>query len=114
MEQAEEREKGKTPEELKQEQLEHEKRAKELLQDLENARMEGKNRDDQSVVKLENSMRELLQISTDTWISQDNSLEELISKLKTRHEMISGQLQVRACLTEGQMLQKVSGGRALQ
>ena len=104
----------KTPEQLKQEAIEREEKAKLILQELKSAVSEEKGRNDERVQKLENQMRELLQISSETWITKDKTLEELVTKLESRHDMINGQLQTRAFLSDSQLLQKVSGGRALQ
>lgn len=88
-------------------------RAQEVLGKLEEARSEGRDRHDERIQKLEGEIREALKISPESWISKDNSLDELIKKLEARHE-ISGEVQERQSLDEGMLLQKVSGGRALQ
>ncbi len=58
-------------------------------------------------------MRLLLDISPETWISKDKKIDELIKDLQSHHDM-SGDVQERKLLDDNTLLQKCSGGRALQ
>ena len=97
----------------KQELCEREEKAQKILEKLDKARSEGKERHDKRVQKLEDDMRKALDISPESWITKDQSLDTLIRKMEERHNA-SGHLQAREPLNERVLLQKVSGGRALQ
>lgn len=88
--------------------------AKQLFQELKKARADGKDRHDERVQELEKHVHEKLQIAPESWVSSDKSFEELISKLEAQLERNSAALQTRNKLDDAALLQKASGGRALQ
>ncbi len=90
-----------------------EKKAQDILCEFDKSRKEGKERHDERVQKLESEMCSLLNISPETWITKDKKLDELIKDLQSHHDM-SGDIRERKLLDDNTLLQKCSGGRALQ
>ena len=101
-------------EKKKQELVEKKEKAMSILKELEKARVEGKQRHDERVQKLEEEARSKLNISPESWVSRDKSLDELVDKLKAHHDMLGGALQTRQKWSDAEVLEKASGGRALQ
>ena len=93
--------KTKGKEKTDQQKQDHEEKSQKKL-DI--ARSQGKESHDQRIQQLEDDMRKAL------GISPVSCLDTLINKIKEHH----GQLQTREALHDSMLLQKVSGGRALQ
>ena len=84
-----------------------------ILKELGKAQKEGKERHDERVQNLESEIRSLIKVSPATWIAKDKKLDELIKDLQLHHDM-SGNVKERKLLDNHTLLQKCSGGRALQ
>ena len=87
--------------------------ANQLLRELKTARSDRKEKLDKRVQKLEQLICEKFHITPKPWVSSEKSLETLISLLETQLEKYS-LLRTRNKLDDATLLQKVSGGRALQ
>ena len=88
-------------------------KAQQILQELHKLCSESKDRNDEKVKKLETDIYNELQVSSDSWISSDKSLDEFIAKVEGLRQG-SGLLQARESLDDSSLLQRISGGRALQ
>ena len=116
-EKAEQEAKEKMEMEVKEEKKHAEEKIKEvrqLVHELEKARSDGKNRFDRHVQELERQVREKFDIDPTSWINSGRPLKKLISIIEAQLEKNSTALQRRNQLDNASLLQKVSGGRALQ
>ena len=104
--------KEKVDTELKRE-MEDDNEANQLLRKLKTARSDGKGKLDKRVQKLEKLICEKFTITPKPWVSSEKSLDNLISLFETQLEKYSPFL-TRNKLDDATLLQKVSGGRALQ
>ena len=75
---------------------------------------EGMKRQDEEVRQLESEVRTILQIPSESWISMELPFNEFLQMVKTCYEMSGQQVLPRAPLSDKDLLQSASGGRALQ
>ena len=86
----------------------------EIITELHRLESEGKNRQDEKVRKLESDLRDVLQIPLESWISKDLPFDEFLRALSTRYETSGQQVLPRTPLSDSDLIQRASGGRALQ
>ena len=91
-----------------------EEKSKQILEKLKDLLKQGKDHHDESTRQLMEGVQEALQIPEDSWIGKDSSPETLFGDLKAFIEQLDGQLKTSRDLSDAEILQHASGGRALQ
>ena len=91
-----------------------EERAQQLLKDLMNLQKQGKTYQDKKVRQLMDSVQEALQVPEGSWIVKDSSLEALLTSLIRNIHQLGSELKASRDLSDVELLQHASGGRALQ
>ena len=91
-----------------------EERSHQMLEELASLQKQGKDYHDKMVRELVDGVQEVLQIPKGSWIVKDSSLKALIDGLNVIIEKLHGELMACRELSDVEILQHASGGRALQ
>ena len=89
-------------------------KSEQILERLKDLLKQGKDHRDKSTRQLMEGVQEALQIPEDSWIVKDSSPETLFGDLKTIIEQLDGELKASIDLSDVEVLERASGGRALQ
>ena len=101
--------------ETQQEKLrQREEKCQQMLEELSSLQKQGKDYHDKVVSQLMDGIQEALQIPEGSWIVKGSSLEALIDGLNMIIEQLRGELMACRDLSDVEVLNHASGGRALQ
>ena len=101
--------------EMQQEKLrQREEKCQQMLEELSSLQKQGKDYHDKVVSQLMDGIQEALQIPEGSWIVKGSSLEALIDGLNMIIEQLRGELMACRDLSDVEVLNHASGGRALR